>query len=161
MSKRALYSLIPLVLLVGCPLPPKDADAAKPSGAGAGSHGTTLKCYEKRHCRITVTVTACSAAGISANPYTLKVTRRLRDVPIVWTLRAPPGYTFAADGIHFKNKEMAIRQFKPAKASNPHEFVIDDANTEPGEFAYNIRVRHEGRDCPVHDPILINDGDDS
>lgn len=158
MSKRALYSLIPLVLLVGCPLPPKDSGATRPSGAV--SHGPTLKCYEKQHCRITVTVTACSAAGITANPYTLKVTRRLRDVPIVWTLRAPAGYTFAADGIHFKNKEMATRQFAGPKAG-PREFVWEDANTHPGEFAYNIRVRHEGRDCPVHDPIVVNDGDDS
>jgi hypothetical protein len=159
MSKRALYSLIPLVLLVGCPLPPKDSGAAKPSGAA--SHGTTFKCFEKRDCRITVTVTACSATGITANPNTLKVTRRLRDVPIVWTLRAPPGYTFAPDGVHFKNKDMAARQFKPAKSSGPHEFVWEDANTSPGDFPYNIRVRQGDRDCPVHDPIVVNDGTDS
>ena len=156
MSKRALYSLIPLVLLVGCPLPPREGEA-KPYGAE--SHGTTFKCFEKRHCRVTVTVTACSATGISTNPATLKVTRRLRDVPIVWTLRAPAGYTFAADGIHFKNKEMAIRQFVGPKAG-PREFVWEDANTTPGRFPYNVRVRQDGRDCPVLDPIIVNDDTD-
>jgi hypothetical protein len=82
----------------------------------------------------------------------------LRDVPIVWTLRAPAGFSFAPDGVNFKSKEMASRQF-PTSKSGSHEFVWEDANTAYGTFPYNIKVRKDGKDCPVLDPIVVNDDD--
>ncbi len=157
MKNRALYSLIPLAVLFGCSHFHRDSDDAKESGTKGSA--SSYKCFEKEKCRVTVVVTACSAAGITASPYTLKVTRRLRDVPIVWTLKAPAGFSFAADGVHFKNKEMASKQFASPKASS-HEFVWEDANTAPGRFPYNVRVRQGATDCPILDPIIVNDDTD-
>ena len=156
MKKRALYSLLPLAVLVGCSWFHRDSDDVKSSAVKPP--GTTFKCFEKNQCRVTVVVTSCSATGITANPYTLKVARRLKDVPIVWTLRAPAGFSFAPDAINFKNKELASRQFTTSK-SGSHEFVWEDANTAYGTFPYNIKVRQDGRDCPVLDPIVVNDDD--
>src|SRR5437016_1048763 len=113
MKNRALYSLILLAVLAGCSWFHRDSGDVKSSAIQ--SQGTTFKCFEKSQCRVSVVVTACSATGITANPNTLKVTRRLRDVPIVWTLRAPAGFAFAADGVTFKSKEMASRQFTTSK----------------------------------------------
>ncbi len=156
MKNRALYWLIPLAVFAGCSVFHRDTDDAKPPATK--SSGTTYKCFEKEKCRVTVVVTECSATGITANPNTLKVARRLRDVPIVWTLRAPAGFSFAPDGVNFKSKEMASRQFTTSKAGS-HEFVWEDANTAYGTFPYNIKVRRDGKDCPVLDPIVVNDDD--
>ena len=158
MKNRALYSLIPLAVLFGCSHFHRDSDDAKESGTKGSA--SSYKCFEKEKCRVTVVVTACSAAGITTSPYILKVTRKLRDVPIVWTLKAPAGFSFAADGVHFKNKDMASKQFASPKASS-HEFVWQDANTAPGSFPYNVRVRQGATDCPILDPIVINDDTDS
>ena len=158
MKNRALYWLVPLAVLAGCSWLQRESTDVKSSATQ--SSGTTFKCFEKSQCRVTVVVTACSASAITPNPYTLKVTRRLRDVPIVWTLRAPAGFSFAPDGINFKNKEMASRQFTTSKSTS-HEFVWEDANTSPGTFRYNIKVRQDGKDCPVLDPIVVNDDTDA
>jgi len=154
MSKRALCSLISLAVLAGCSLFHRDADDAKP--AVTQSSNTTFRCTEKDQCRVTVVVRGCSATAITANPYTLQVARGLKDVPIIWKLQAPAGFTFAADGINFKNKELATRQFKSPKQSS-NEFQWEDQNNAPGTFPYNIKVKQDGRDCPIHDPIVVNE----
>jgi hypothetical protein len=159
MKNRALYLIIPLAVLAGCSLFPREPESkGTPTTSAFKSEGSTYKCFEKERCRVTVVVTACSATGITTEPYTLRVTRRLRDVPIVWTLRAPPGFTFAKEAVFFKNEDLAAKQFTASK-SGSHEFVWRDANTTPGRFPYGIKLRHEGKDC-VLDPIVINDDTD-
>ncbi len=161
MKNRALYSLIPLVALVGCSLFPREPDtkgaqtASAPTKSAFQSEGPTYKCHERDKCRVTVTVTACAAGGITPYPYTLRVSPKLRDVAIVWTLRAPAGFSFAPEGVFFKEKDLT-KQFGSAKHS-ADQFVWQDANTTPGKFPYGIRVRRDGRDCAVLDPIVIND----
>ena len=83
--------------------------------------------------------------------------RNLKEVAIVWKLDAPAGFAFATDGVNFKNKELASRQFRVSKAAGPDEFRWEDANTAPGTFPYNVKVTHNGRDCPILDPTVVND----
>ena len=94
--------------------------------------------------------------SFSAGNVAAALSSKLRNVPIVWKLHAPAGFSFATDGINFKNKELASKQFVTSRVSS-HEYVWEDANTAYGTFPYNIKVRQEGRDCPVLDPTVVND----
>jgi hypothetical protein len=162
MLKRALYSLIPLVVLAGCPLmrdtPVEKSATTKPIGSGGG--GTVGRCTVAADCKVNIIVTACSVGGIRAEPNTLHVAPTLKNVTITWTIRTSlAGITFGEKGIDFKeNKKFSLLQFRASRTGaggTTWEWL--DQNISPGTFPYDVNVRQNGTACPVHDPIIVND----
>lgn len=108
---------------------------------------------EKSPCKVAVTVEACH---IEIDPNRLGVRHGLRDAEVVWEIQSP-GYTFAKNGISFRDKEMTRSVFREARVVEGNKFTIIDANAGPGNYQYTVRVMRGEKACGPLDPYIIND----
>ena len=111
------------------------------------------------HCELAITMSSCSAAGISVAQDDLHLCRTDGPKTITWTL--PPGgqFRFRDDGIDFKSLPNT-EDFDPAmKQRGPFKYSWDDKLHNGGgrTFDYSIRlVNSSGQTCDK-DPRISND----
>jgi hypothetical protein len=108
---------------------------------------------ERSPCKVEVTVEACH---IDLDPNRLGVRHGLRDAEIVWEIRSP-GYTFAKNGISFREKEMTRSVFRDARVVEGNKFTLVDANAGPGTYKYTVRIMRGEKACAPLDPEIVND----
>jgi hypothetical protein len=92
-------------------------------------------------------------------PEYVAVSSDLDTVMLVWKIDTERWVFVPRKGIVFKgpNRALAARVFKDANEGRPpNEVWIEDNNTVPGEFRYDVNVENGSQRCR-RDPIIIND----
>lgn len=134
-------------LLAGCETlrpGPKPADAPRADVAA--------KCEKKEPvCHIDVKVKDCK---VTVTPDEKRVASRPEGVAMQWTIRGSPGVRFAYDGIVFDKRTRVFTVERGALAGDT--FTMFNT-TEPGKYKYSVNVVDNGKACPSHDPIIVND----
>jgi hypothetical protein len=163
-TTSVLHAMIVAMLALTCQAQPQPPDSRRPGedfrrdGRGRTAPakvGNALYC-DKSPCMIPVEVRPdCRIIG----PEYVAVSRELRTVMLVWTIETPRWVFPPRRGIVFKgtNRDLAKRVFRDASEGRPpNEVWIEDDNTVPGEFRYNVNVENAPQRCR-RDPIIIND----
>ena len=111
-----------------------------------------LQCTGSGVCQVVVSVAGCNVSV----DYNVVWVGGGKDVKIHWLIGDAGNYSFADDGVFIKTP---TTQFSKVPTGNKKLFVLNDKNTQSGTFNYGVRVHDDAnnRDCPVLDPIIIND----
>jgi hypothetical protein len=158
MSKKIL--LLASAFLAAFVLNACAADPPKPTAASPLKHPPTKSCNDKDpECKLTITVSSCTPAGIVIDHASLGVLYGSRDVKIDWVITTP-GYGFKDDGIKFKTDGWQ-KEFDQPKADK-NKFRWRDRNNAGGArdrvYSYGITiVKADGSPCATLDPDLVND----
>ena len=85
------------------------------------------------------------------------VTKGHHDAKIHWRIDDPGAYSFLADGVFIKTPHNGV--FTKVPTGNKQLFTLNDANASGGSYDYGVRIRDERNnvDCPVLDPVIINE----
>ena len=144
----ALTALAAVAVLAGCASMHTAFNPARYEGCDEQANPAHV-------CRVKVTVSACGAGTVSADPDPRHIPANGTWV-IQWTL-ASPGYEFADDGIEFKSPGAIFTKRGKAGAAT---FVWVDRNTDAaatGRHKYNVHILRNGAECAKYDPEVSND----
>jgi len=111
------------------------------------------------HCTLPITVTSCSADGISVAEDDLHLCKADGPKTINWTLPAGGPFRFRDDGIDFKNLPNSDDFDAATKQKGPFRYSWDDKlrNGAGRTFEYSIKlVSSSGQSCDK-DPRISND----
>jgi hypothetical protein len=104
---------------------------------------------------VTVTVTSCSAAGITAVPDPISVPRGAWHIQ--WDL-VTPGYAFTANGIQIPDVPIpgtGRKVFEDPQRLTATKFQYKDNDEFPGRYKYKIEVTNGSQTC-LKDPDILN-----
>jgi len=111
-------------------------------------------CLETR-CHFTVRVSG--DCQISLDPQWMGVSKRNKEVTVVWELRDSPGYTFPPDAIFNKPRPGdTINKFADLRVKD--NVVEVPFKNVPGHVdEYGIKIAKDGKVCGTLDPPIIPD----
>lgn len=113
-----------------------------------------LVCNPGAVCTVKVFVAGCS---VDVDYKIVWVTRGHLDAKIHWQIDDPGEYSFLPDGVFIKTPQKGV--FTPVPTGNRKLYTLNDANAYGGRYDYGVRIRDDrnGVDCPVLDPVIINE----
>lgn len=112
-------------------------------------------CTEVR-CNFTVRVSA--DCQISLDPQWMGISRRNKEVTIVWELKDSPDFTFATDAIFNKPRVGdTVNPFAALKVLRGNTVEVQFKNTPGHVNEYGIKIAKGGTICRTLDPPIIPD----
>lgn len=118
---------------------------------GAGGAQAQKSPCNKGICKVTVTVSACSAGtySVSHDPISVPAPNNIE-----WTL-VTDGYKFGKDSIVINGPGFSDR---PGVNGNGKKYTVHDDHSVKGTFKYSIKVYTDsGTACKLWDPRISND----
>ena len=161
-TRTSWLAVVLSVALAGC----ADSQFMRPISHRDGMYAAQPKAESKLECKeggpaceVTVTVSCSEACATSVNANLVVVYKGTdgRRPVIKWSLEAPAGYDFAADGIAVYADDSRPSPDFHCQATQKGHFQCEDAHAAFGVFKYKVTITGANPPPPL-DPWIINQG---